>query len=159
TPSSRSGINRSFSWRSCGLWNFILLVGGRSHPKGPRCHTNMRLLNHRCACRSVKELSSPLTDDPRSTKRGEGTEAAKLSPAINACSKRQASRLLVGTLCLLSLATQLNGQATSREQEIEQQRTDKRARLWPERTSGLVKQFDKYTEKGLFEGAQSKKGK
>ena len=58
----------------------------------------------------------------------------------------QAGRLLVGALCLLSLASQLNAQATSREEEIRQQRTDKRARLWPERTSGIVKLFDKYTE-------------
>jgi len=71
----------------------------------------------------------------------------------------QAGRLLVGALCLLSLASQLNAQATSREEEIRQQRTDKGARLWPERTSGIVKLFDKYTETGLVEGARSKKGK
>jgi len=53
---------------------------------------------------------------------------------------------------------QLNAQATSREEEILQQRTDKRARLWPERTSGIVKQVDKFTERGLLEGAQSRKG-
>src|SRR4030095_215968 len=35
---------------------------------------------------------------------------------------------------------------------------DKQARLWPERTSGIVAQFDKYTERGLLEGAQSGKG-
>ena len=71
----------------------------------------------------------------------------------------QAGRLLVGVLGLLSLASQLQAQATSREEEIRQQRTDKRARLWPERTSGIVSLFDKYTESGLVEGARSKKGK
>jgi hypothetical protein len=68
-------------------------------------------------------------------------------------------RLLVIVACLLSLVTQLHAQATSREEEIRQQRTDKRARLWPERTSGIVKLFDNYTETGLVEGARSKKGK
>ena len=57
------------------------------------------------------------------------------------------------------MASQLQAQATSREEEIRQQRTDKRARLWPERTSGIVNLFDKYTESGLVEGARSKKGK
>ena len=69
-----------------------------------------------------------------------------------------AGRLLIGTLCLLSLASQLNAQATSREEEIRQARTDKRARLWPERTSGIVKLFDKYTDSGLLEGARLRKG-
>ncbi len=69
----------------------------------------------------------------------------RLSPVF----KMQAGRLLVGALCLLSLASQLQAQATSREEEIRQQRTDKRARLWPERTSGIVNLFDKYTETGL----------
>ena len=69
----------------------------------------------------------------------------RLSPVF----KIRAGRLLVGALCLLSLASQLNAQATSREEEIRQQRTDKRARLWPERTSGIVNLFDKYTETGL----------
>src|SRR5678816_2926848 len=56
-----------------------------------------------------------------------------------------AGRLLMGMLCLFSLASQLNAQATSREEEIRQARTDKRARLWPERTSGIVRLLDKYT--------------
>ena len=67
-------------------------------------------------------------------------------------------RLLVIGMLLLFHVTLLNAQATSREEEIIQQRTDKRARLWPERTSGIVKQVDKYTERGLLEGAQSGKG-
>src|SRR5678815_3970952 len=66
--------------------------------------------------------------------------------------------LIIGAFLLFHVA-QLNAQATSREEEIRQQRTDKRARLWPERTSGIVKLFDKYTETGLVEGARSKKGK
>jgi hypothetical protein len=66
--------------------------------------------------------------------------------------------LLVGTLCFLSLASQLKAQATSREEEIRQARTDKRARLWPERTSGIVKLIDKYTDSGLLEGARLKRG-
>ena len=65
--------------------------------------------------------------------------------------------LIIGAFLLFHVA-QLNAQATSREEEIRQQRTDKRARLWPERTSGIVAQFDKYTERGLLEGAQSGKG-
>ena len=67
-------------------------------------------------------------------------------------------RVLVIGAFLLFHVTQLNAQATSREEEILQQRTDKRARLWPERTSGIVKQVDKFTERGLLEGAQSGKG-
>ena len=96
---------------------------------------NVRPLNHSGTPRPVKRLSSVF--------------------GIQRC------RLLVGALCLLllSLVSQANAQATSREEEIRQQRTDKRARLWPERTSGIVSLFDKYTESGLFEGARSKKGK
>jgi len=67
-------------------------------------------------------------------------------------------RVLVIGIFLLFHVTQLNAQATSREEEIRQQRTDKLGRLWPERTSGIVKQVDKYTERGLLEGAQSGKG-
>ena len=69
-----------------------------------------------------------------------------------------ATTVLVIGAFLLFHVTQLNAQATSREEEILQQRTDKRARLWPERTSGIVKQVDKFTERGLLEGAQSGKG-
>jgi outer membrane protein assembly factor BamA len=65
--------------------------------------------------------------------------------------------LVIGAFLLLHV-TQLNAQATSREEEIRQQRTDKRARLWPERTSGIVQQVNKYTERGLLEGARSGKG-
>jgi uncharacterized protein DUF1254 len=50
------------------------------------------------------------------------------------------------------------GKAASREEEIRQERTDKRARLWPERTSGIVRLVDKYTARGLLEGIQSMKG-
>ncbi len=52
----------------------------------------------------------------------------------------------------------LFGQATSREEEIRQRRIDKQARIWPESTSGIVKQFNKFTERGLLEGARSGKG-
>jgi len=51
------------------------------------------------------------------------------------------------------------GKATSREEEIRHERTDKRARLWPERTASIVKLVDKYTASGLIEGAQSLQGK
>src|SRR6187401_35072 len=88
-----------------------------------------------------------------------GRDAPGLVKQLSSVFGIQAGRLLVGALCLLSLASQLNAQATSREEEIRQQRTDKGARLWPERTSGIVKLFDKYTETGLVEGARSKKGK
>ena len=67
-------------------------------------------------------------------------------------------RLLIIGILLLFHVTLLNAQATSREEEIKQQRTDKRARLWPERTSGVVQQVNKFTERGLLEGAQSGKG-
>jgi hypothetical protein len=52
----------------------------------------------------------------------------------------------------------LLGQATSRTEEIENQRKDKQARLWPERTTGIVKQVNKLTERGLMDGFRTGKG-
>ena len=49
-------------------------------------------------------------------------------------------------------------QATSRAEQMEQIRTDKQARLWPEHTPGLVKRLNNYAERGLLEGARSGKG-
>ena len=49
-------------------------------------------------------------------------------------------------------------QATSRTEQMEQIRTDKQARLWPENTPGLVKTLNNYAERGLLEGARSGKG-
>lgn len=59
---------------------------------------------------------------------------------------------------LLSAALVSSAQVASREEEIRQQQVDKRARLWPEHTSGIVNQFNKYTERGLLEGSRSGKG-
>jgi hypothetical protein len=55
------------------------------------------------------------------------------------------------------MPSQANAQATSREEEIRQQRTDRHRT--PRSGSGIVKLFDKYTETGFLEGARSKKGK
>jgi len=75
---------------------------------------------------------------------------------------RRAASLLAGifavVFCWLHGSTLLYGQAASRAEEIEQQRTDKRAFLWPERTSGITKQVSRFTERGLLEGARSGKG-
>ena len=66
--------------------------------------------------------------------------------------------LAAGVFILALIAPNLEAQATSRAEEIRQRRIDKRARIWPERTPGLIKIVDKYTERGLLEGAQSGKG-
>jgi outer membrane protein assembly factor BamA len=67
-----------------------------------------------------------------------------------------------GILCLVgALTTTQFGfaqQATSRAGQMEQIRTDKQARLWPEHTPGLVKRLNDFTERGLLEGARSGKG-
>jgi len=49
-------------------------------------------------------------------------------------------------------------QVTSRADEIRRQRIEKQAMLWPERTPGIVKQLNKYAERGLLEGARSGEG-
>ena len=49
-------------------------------------------------------------------------------------------------------------QPTTRAEEIERQRRDKQARLWPERESPLVEQVNKLVERGLYEGLESGKG-
>jgi len=49
-------------------------------------------------------------------------------------------------------------QARTRAEQINLQRTDKQARLWPERTSGFVTQLNKLMERGLLEGGESGKG-
>ena len=49
-------------------------------------------------------------------------------------------------------------QPTSRTEQMEQIRTDKRARLWPENTPGLVKRLNTYAQRGLLEGARSGEG-
>ena len=63
-------------------------------------------------------------------------------------------------ICVLCMVSQglAWGQAASRVEEIRQRRIDKQARIWPERTSGIVKQVSSFTERGLLEGAQSGKG-
>ena len=60
-------------------------------------------------------------------------------------------------ICLVSHGM-VWGQAASRVEEIRQRRIDKQARIWPERTSGIVKQVSKFTERGLLEGARSGEG-
>lgn len=64
--------------------------------------------------------------------------------------------LLVLALFLFSTANAQ--QAGSRTEQIELLRKDKAARLWPERTGGIVKYLNKLTERGLLEGAKSGKG-
>jgi outer membrane protein assembly factor BamA len=49
-------------------------------------------------------------------------------------------------------------QATTRKEQIEQLRKDKHARLWPERTSGIVKRLNDLTERGLLEGFETGRG-
>jgi outer membrane protein assembly factor BamA len=66
--------------------------------------------------------------------------------------------VVIGATLIVSIKPLCHAQATSRVEEIEQQRIDKQARVWPERTSGFVKQLNKLTERGLLEGAESKKG-
>ena len=63
---------------------------------------------------------------------------------------------LVGLLVTAPIACAQ--QATSRTEQMEQIRTDKQARLWPEHTPGLVKRMSQYTERGLLEGVRSGKG-
>ena len=63
---------------------------------------------------------------------------------------------LAGVLVIVPLACAQ--QATSRTEQMEQIRTDKQARLWPEHTPGLVKRLNNYAERGLLEGARSGKG-
>jgi outer membrane translocation and assembly module TamA len=69
---------------------------------------------------------------------------------------RSAGLLLVLILSLFSAANAQ--QASSRREQIELLRKAKQARLWPERTSGIAKQLNKLTERGLLEGARSGKG-
>jgi outer membrane protein assembly factor BamA len=63
---------------------------------------------------------------------------------------------LFGTLTTAQLG--FAQQPTSRTEQMEQIRTDKQARYWPEHTPGLVKRLNNYTERGLLEGARSGKG-
>jgi hypothetical protein len=48
--------------------------------------------------------------------------------------------------------------AASRAEQMEQIRTDKEARLWPEHTPGLVTRLNNYAERGLLEGVRSGEG-
>ena len=77
-------------------------------------------------------------------------------------SRRRLATILAGSfisaICWLPGSIPLYGQAASRAEEIEQRRTDKKAFLWPERTSGITKQVDRFSERGLLEGARSGKG-
>ena len=63
---------------------------------------------------------------------------------------------LAGLLVIVPLACAQ--EATSRAEQMEQIRTDKQARLWPEHTPGVVKMLNNYAERGLLEGARSGKG-
>ena len=65
---------------------------------------------------------------------------------------------LAAAAILFSSTSLLHAQATSRAEEIRQLRVDKQARIWPERTSGIVKQVNGFAERGLLEGAKSGKG-
>ena len=63
----------------------------------------------------------------------------------------------LGALAILT-APGLDAQIASRTDEILARRTDKQARLWPERTSGIVKRANAYFERGFLESADMKKG-
>jgi len=58
----------------------------------------------------------------------------------------------------LFLAVSASAQFRTRTEEILAQRTDQRARLWPEVQSPLVDQVNALVERGLYEGARSGKG-
>ena len=73
--------------------------------------------------------------------------------------RRAVANLLpaLGALAILT-APALDAQITSRTDQILARRTDKQARLWPERTSGIVKRANGYFERGFLESADMKKG-
>ncbi len=71
---------------------------------------------------------------------------------------RGAANLLPAFGALAILTATLDAQVTSRLEQILAQRTDKTARLWPERTSGIVKRANEYFERGFLESADMKKG-
>jgi hypothetical protein len=50
-------------------------------------------------------------------------------------------------------------QAASRAEQIGSLRKDKQARLWPERTPGIIKRVNEYTERGLLDGFRTGKGR
>ena len=63
----------------------------------------------------------------------------------------------LGALAILT-APGLDAQIASRTDQVLARRTDKQARLWPERTSGIVKRANGYFERGFLESADMKKG-
>jgi outer membrane protein assembly factor BamA len=65
---------------------------------------------------------------------------------------------LTGITIAIVLPLCLWAQVSTREEKIGAERIDKQARLWPEHTAGLVKLLNEYTERGLLEGVQSRKG-
>jgi len=67
--------------------------------------------------------------------------------------------LWLAALLLTLSATLLQAQPKTRTEEIEQQRREKMAVLWPERESPLVDKVNGMVEKGLLDGAQTGKGK
>ncbi len=68
--------------------------------------------------------------------------------------------MYVPVVCVMVLASFLPAQAqvTSRKEQIAQQRRAKRARLWPERESGIVKQVNQLVDRGLLEGFETGRG-
>jgi hypothetical protein len=68
------------------------------------------------------------------------------------------THLVLGCWLVLAATHLLGAQIVSRTDQILAQRTDKRARLWPERTSGIVKRANEFLDRGFLESADVKKG-
>ena len=62
--------------------------------------------------------------------------------------------LLIGFTSLTIAALPTWAQAASRTEEIIQRRLAKQALVWPERTPGIISMINKYTERGILEGAR-----
>ena len=70
-----------------------------------------------------------------------------------------AGLVLVGLgYCAFLITPRLGAQIASRTDQIQASRTDKLARLWPERTSGIVKRANDYLDRGFLEFVEEKKG-
>lgn len=65
---------------------------------------------------------------------------------------------IAGLSAVLLLPRAAFAQIDSRTDQIQAQRTDKRARLWPERTSGIVKRVNELYDRGFLESSDMKKG-
>ena len=66
--------------------------------------------------------------------------------------------LLLGYWITLPSAGTLHAQLKTRTEQIEQDRRDNEARLWPERTSAMTERLNGLVERGLMDGFESGKG-